>query len=127
VNCHRLEQRSLRYLSIRYRPHPVFETFPAKWKKPGQELIILQPQFGKSNYDTCKLKVMVKDFVYISRNGNLTTEPTDVFKQWMAKHDYDPEHGKNTPTQTPSTATNPTAAVLPGGSTSSPQSAGPPQ
>ena len=25
-----------------------FETFPAKWKKPGQELVILQPQFGKA-------------------------------------------------------------------------------
>ncbi len=24
-----------------------FETFPAKWKKTGQELVILQPQFGK--------------------------------------------------------------------------------
>jgi hypothetical protein len=104
-----------------------FETFPAKWKKLGQELIILQPQFGKSNYDTCKLKVMVKDFVYVSRNGNLTTEPADVFKQWMAKHDYDPEHGKNTPTQTPPAATNSTGAVLPGSNTSSPQSAGPPQ
>ena len=77
-----------------------FETFPAKWKKPGQELIILQPQFGKNGYDTCKLKVMVKDFVYVARNGNLTSEPIEVFKQWMARHEYDPERGKNTPTQT---------------------------
>jgi len=76
-----------------------FETFPARWKKPGQELVILQPQFGKSGYDTCKLKVMVKDFVYVARNGNLTTEPAAIFKQWMTKHDYDPEHGKNAPTQ----------------------------
>ena len=29
-----------------------YETFPAKWKKPGQELVILQPQFGKSGYDS---------------------------------------------------------------------------
>ncbi len=76
-----------------------FETFPAKWKKPGQELVILQPQFGKAGYDTCRLKVQMKDFVYVTRNGNLTSEPSDVFKQWMSKHDYDPEHGKNTPTQ----------------------------
>lgn len=76
-----------------------FETFPAKWKKPGQELVILQPQFGKSGYDTCRMKVMMKDFVYVTRNGNLVSEPSDVFKQWMVKHEYDPEHGKTTPIQ----------------------------
>jgi len=74
-----------------------YETFPAKWKKPGQELVILQPQFGKNGYDTCRLKVMVKDFVYVVHNGNLASEPVETFKQWMNKHDYDPEHGKNTP------------------------------
>jgi len=104
-----------------------FETFPAKWKKPGQELIILQPQFGKNGYDTCKLKVMVKDFVYVSRNGNLSSEPAEVFKQWMVKHDYDPEHGKNTPTQMPPTTTNPTAPASPSSNTASPQSTPPPQ
>ncbi len=76
-----------------------FETFPAKWKKPGQELVILQPQFGKAGYDTCRLKVQMKDFVYVVHNGTLSSEPTDMFKQWMSKHDYDPEHGKNTPAQ----------------------------
>lgn len=76
-----------------------FETFPAKWKKPGQELVILQPQFGKAGYDTCRLKVQMKDFVYVQHNGNLASEPADVFKQWMGRHDYDPEHGKNTPAQ----------------------------
>ena len=100
-----------------------YETFPAKWKKPGQELVILQQQFGKTNYDTCRLKVLVKDFVYVSHSGSLTTEPIDVFKQWMAKHDYDPEHGKNTPIRTKPEntpeATNPAGA--------SPQPAGPPQ
>jgi hypothetical protein len=74
-----------------------FETFPAKWKKPGQELVILQPQFGKNGYNVCHFKVMVKDFVYVNHNGNLTSEPTEIFKQWMVKHEYDPEHGKNTP------------------------------
>jgi len=83
-----------------------FETFPAKWKKPGQELVVLQPQFGKNSYDTCRLKVMVKDFVYVARNGNLTTEPAAVFEQWMKKHEYDPEHGKNMPIQV-SPAENP--------------------
>jgi hypothetical protein len=74
-----------------------FETFPAKWKKPGQELVILQQQFGRNNYNTCRLKVLVKNFAYITHNGNLGTEPIDTFKQWMTKHDYDPEHDKNVP------------------------------
>ena len=90
-----------------------YETFPAKWKKPGQELVILQPQFGKSSYDTCRLKVMVKDFVYVTHNGNLNSEPAAIFKQWMAKHDYDPEHGKNTPTQIAPPAASPADAAQP--------------
>ena len=108
-----------------------YETFPARWKKPGQELVILQQQFGKASYDTCRLKVLVKDFVYISHDGNLTTEPVDVFKQWMAKHDYDPEHGKNTPIRTTPentpAVTNPPGAPPSSSSSPSPQPAAPPQ
>ena len=75
-----------------------YETFPARWRKPGQELVILQPEFGKPGaYESCRLKVMVKDFVYVNHNGNLMTEPAAKFKDWMTKHDYDPEHGKNMP------------------------------
>lgn len=75
-----------------------FETFPAKWKKPGAELVVLLPEYGKpGSYDTCKFKVMMKDFTYFMRNGQLGSEPTAAYKQWMDKHEYDPEHGKNTP------------------------------
>ncbi len=82
----------------RLQPSSGFETYPAKWKKPGAELVILQPQFGKpGSYDTCSLKVMEKDFVYVRRNGVLATEPAAAFKEWMVKHEYDPEHGKNMP------------------------------
>ena len=35
--------------------------------------------------------------MYVTCNGNVATEPSDIFKQWMLKHEYDPEHGKNTP------------------------------
>lgn len=74
------------------------ETFPARWKKPGEELVVLQPQFGKANsYTTCKFKVQMKDFAYFSHNGTLNTEPVADFKAWMVKHDYDPEHGKTVP------------------------------
>jgi hypothetical protein len=91
-----------------------YETFPAKWKKPGQELVILQPEFGKSSYDTCRLKVLVKDFVYVSHDGNLSTEPVEAFRQWMTKHEYDPEHGKDTPTRSTPPATSPAATSVPG-------------
>jgi hypothetical protein len=108
-----------------------YETFPAKWKKPGQELVILQQQFGKAGYDTCRLKVLVKDFAYVTHDGNLTTEPIDVFKQWMTKHDYDPEHGKNTPVRTTTenipAATNPPGAAPSGTGTTSPHPPNPPQ
>ena len=79
-----------------------FETFPAKWKKPNQELEVLMPEFGKADkYDKCRFKVQMKDFAYVQHNGLLGTEPVDRFKDWMTKHDYDPEHGKNTPTLSP--------------------------
>jgi len=75
-----------------------YDTYPAKWKKPGQELTVLLPVFGKSNaYFTCNFKTDVKDFTYVTRNGQRVSEPVDVYKKWMIKHDYDPEHGKNTP------------------------------
>jgi hypothetical protein len=102
-----------------------YETFPAKWRKPGQELVILQPQFGKNGYDTCRLKVMVKDFVYVSHNGNLSSEPIDVFKDWMTRHDYDPEHGKTTPTRPAPATPNPTGANPPASNATPPPA--PPQ
>lgn len=104
-----------------------FETFPAKWKKPGQELVILQPQYGKNGYDTCRVKVMVKDFVYVIHSGNLTTEPAEVFKQWMIRHDYDPEHGKNTPIQTTPAPASPPGAAPPGNPPITSEPAQPPQ
>lgn len=77
-----------------------FETYPAKWKKGNRELVVLFPVFGKSDaYFTCTLKTHVKDDVYFLRNGRLESEPTAQFKAWMAKNDYDPEHGKNKPTR----------------------------
>ncbi len=76
-----------------------YETYAAKWKKPRQTLVVLLPVFGKTgSYFTCDLKTDVKDFAYMSHNGNMQSEPVAEFKAWMAKHDYDPEHGKNTPT-----------------------------
>jgi len=80
-----------------------YETYPAKWKKPNQELTVLLPVFGKANsYFTCNLKTDLKDFAYYTSNHTTQSEPATQFKQWMVKHDYDPVHGKKTPVQ-PST------------------------
>jgi hypothetical protein len=75
-----------------------YETYPAKWKKPGRELTVLLPVFGKSNaYFTCNLNVALKDFTYVRHDGKLGSEAPEKYKAWMVKHDYDPEHGKNKP------------------------------
>jgi hypothetical protein len=77
-----------------------YETYAARWKKSNQQLEVLIPEFGKANsYSTCTFKVQMKDFAYLRRNGALNTEPISAFKDWMTKHNYDPEHGKNAPTQ----------------------------
>lgn len=83
-----------------------YETYPAKWKKPGRELTVLLPVFGKSNaYWTCDLQTDVKDFAYATRNGRMNSEPVEAFKTWMVRHDYDPEHGKDVPTRPEPAAT----------------------
>ena len=77
-----------------------FETYPAKWKKQGQQLTVLMPMFGKTgSYFTCDVKTDVKDFAYASVKGSLQQEPSADFKRWMVRHDYDPEHGKNMPSK----------------------------
>lgn len=77
-----------------------FETYPARWKKPGQVLVVLLPVFGRANsYFTCDLKTDVKNFAYAARNGHMGSEPVENFKAWMVRHDYDPEHGKDVPIQ----------------------------
>jgi hypothetical protein len=75
-----------------------YETYPARWKKQGQDLVVLLPVFGKSNaYFTCDLKTDLKDFAYASHDGRLMSEPVEQFKAWMIHHNYDPEHGKDMP------------------------------
>ncbi|HUV68817.1 MAG TPA: hypothetical protein VMW15_04090 [Terracidiphilus sp.] len=84
--------------SDRLRVSPGFETYMARWKKPGKSLEILLPVFGKPDAaEGCELKVLMKDTAYTRHNGLLGEEPAAEFRQWMIKHDYDPEHGKDQP------------------------------
>jgi hypothetical protein len=85
-----------------------YSTYPAKWKKPDKELTVLLPVFGKTgSYFTCTLKTDVKAFAYTRHNGQLVSEPSDAYKAWMVKHEYDPEHGKDMPVKTEPQAAQP--------------------
>jgi hypothetical protein len=71
-----------------------YETYMARWKKPGNELEILVPATRTS----CVMKTtMTMGVAYHTHNGNLEQEPTVEFEKWMQKHRYDPEHGFNIP------------------------------
>lgn len=77
-----------------------FETFMARWKKPGREIEMLQPVIGgkPGEMNSCELKVTMKEnTVYRRHNGALVEEPAAEYKQWMTAHQYDPEHGKDQP------------------------------
>ena len=84
---------------------PGYETYPARWKKRGKELDMLRPIMGRPDAaGSCVLKVEMKDGAYFRHNGALEEEPVVMFKEWMAKHEYDPEHGRNEPVDPPATA-----------------------
>ena len=92
-----------------------FETYIARWKKPGRELEILLPVLGgkPGQMDSCELEVTMKDGAYYMHNGGLGEESQQDFKNWMQKHQYDPEHGLNEPVRTepvPVTGAPPAAA-----------------
>lgn len=75
-----------------------YQTYPARWKKPGKELVVLLPVFGQSGqFFTCHFHTDVKDFAYAQGKNGLHSEALPQFKEWMERHDYDPEHGKNVP------------------------------
>jgi hypothetical protein len=89
------------HCSHRLMVSPGFETYIARWKKPERDLEILLPVMGgkPGEMNSCDLMVNVKpDSAYYQHNGPLSEEPAAVFKAWMDKHQYDPEHGKNEPT-----------------------------
>ena len=72
-----------------------YETFRARWKKPGTELEMLLP----AGAGACTLKVEIKDGIAFGRNKDhvMIEVPAAKYKEWMVKHQYDPEHGKEVP------------------------------
>jgi hypothetical protein len=84
--------------AYKVRPSFGYETYPARWKKPGQELVVLLPVFGQAGkFFTCHFSTDVKDFAYAQGRNGMHSEPVAQFKEWMQRHDYDPEHGKEVP------------------------------
>jgi len=81
-------------------PQMGYDTFIARWKKQDRVLEILMPVMGgkPGEMNSCDLNVSLKqDTVYVRRNGEISEEPAAQFKEWMVKHQYDPEHGKDEP------------------------------
>jgi hypothetical protein len=76
-----------------------YETYMARWHKDGRSLEILIPVMGKPDgAETCELNVNMKPgMAYFKHNGLVNEEPAEVFKKWMEKVQYDPEHGMNMP------------------------------
>jgi hypothetical protein len=80
------------------RPSFGYETYPARWKKQGKQLVVLLPVFGQAGrFFTCDFNADVKDFAYAQGKEGLHSEPVPQYKLWMQRHDYDPEHGKDVP------------------------------
>jgi hypothetical protein len=86
-----------------------FETYPARWEKPGRKLVLLLPVVGKAGaWWTCELNTDVKDFVYFRGRNGMGSVPEQKYLRWMARHNYDPVHGDNAPSQpTPQNAAVP--------------------
>jgi hypothetical protein len=76
-----------------------YETYMARWKKQNQVLQVLLPEMGAKpgSMELCELRVTMKDGAYWWRNGALDEEPQPQLKDWMVKHQYDPERGLNQP------------------------------
>jgi hypothetical protein len=78
-----------------------YGTYPARWKEKGRTLeVFVMARGGKPGAGMrCEMKVDGKDGAYYRRDEKVQLEPAATFKEWMQKHQYDPEHGKNEPTR----------------------------
>ena len=76
-----------------------YSTIPARWKKKEKTLELLAPEPGKPwNSETCDLKTEMRPgLAFILKNDSMAEESAAALKEWMAKHEYDPEKGKDAP------------------------------
>jgi len=80
-----------------------YGSYPARWKKAQKTLELLVPQPGKPwNLETCSLQAAMRPgLVFCWKNGNIAEESGAVLKEWMVKHQYDPEKDKDDPVMLP--------------------------
>jgi hypothetical protein len=92
-----------------------YSTFPARWKKKDATLEILLPESGKPwNMESCNLQTEMRSgLVFYWKNGEVAEEAAAALKDWMVKHQYDPENGKEEPVMAPgeSATSNPQIAA----------------
>ncbi|MGD0734332.1 MAG: hypothetical protein ABR976_04255 [Terracidiphilus sp.] len=76
-----------------------YGTYPARWKKRAKTLEILVPQAGKPwNLETCGLRAEMRPgLAFVLNNDQVAEEAAKLFKEWMLKHQYNPEKDQNDP------------------------------
>jgi hypothetical protein len=89
-----------------------YEAFPARWRKRDKTLEILVPEPGKPwNNESCVLHATMQPAMvfYWSDDDDVMQEPAAKFKEWMVKHQFDPENGKVMPIEADPAAAPPPA------------------
>lgn len=76
-----------------------YETFPARWKKTDKTITVLLPEPGKPwNWVGCDLRAEMRPgLAYFWQDGSVVERASAVLKDWMMKHQWDPEKGKDQP------------------------------
>jgi hypothetical protein len=78
-----------------------YATYPAKWKKKDKVLEILLPETGKPwNMETCDLQPAMRPglaYFWNDKDDTVVEQSSAVFKDWMVKHQYNPEKGLDLP------------------------------
>lgn len=89
-----------------------YATYPARWKKREKTLEILVPQAGKPwNMESCDLQVVLMRpglaYFWNVDDDTVVEELAAKFKDWMVKHQYDPEKGMDEPSEVASPPAQP--------------------
>jgi hypothetical protein len=78
-----------------------YATYPARWKKRDKTVEILIPQAGKPwNMETCDLQVATRPglaYFWNPDDDRVVEESAAKFKEWMVRHQYDPEKDMDEP------------------------------
>ena len=78
------------------------EAYPARWRKPGQEIELIAQMVGSSSIHKCIMKTTLKENIYYRNNGELVLLSQDQYQKRLDNHaekeaslapaDVDPTH-----------------------------------